>query len=63
MSECDTCGGGAKRSPTTGAVTGCVTVSVGNDTSYWFCSEMCHEKHWISQDVEGGQTRLHEVDS
>jgi len=61
MSVCDSCGEGPNRNPRTGAVVGCVSVYVGNDESYWFCSKQCYNQHWISEEVDGGQQRLHEV--
>jgi len=62
MTACDTCGDEPSTFPNTSAVVGCVSVRIGNDESYWFCSEVCYEQHWVSEDVEGGQQRLHEVE-
>jgi len=62
MTECDNCGEEPEGHRNTGAVVGCVSVYIGNDESYWFCSEKCHNNHWVSEEVDGGQKRLHDVD-
>jgi len=61
MTECDTCGEEPRRHPETGAVVGAVSVYVGDGESYWFCSDNCYESHWISNDVDTQQQRLHDV--
>ena len=53
--QCDTCGTPQNGTP----VVGWHFVYIGNDESYSFCSRECKEKHWVGNDVDLEQQRLH----